>query len=1206
MQTEETSLSPHTHTDANMRNIDPFAPPKAKKKSPKKPAVPKLKPKPKPKPKPKDADALTVHSVDTVRSDHTVTPVVHRHDIEITIGTSTTWSGTTTPSSASVHSNMTTPTLSRLSTIDKKKDDPVHITMTSSPSHFAAQPQAIGTVVALYDFHSDRPHSLPFKKGDTIQVLLKLDSGWWDGVHTASGKRGWFPSNYTKTVEQSPSQPTTPKKEKKDKNDTTRDLRSSLSAFSMSQDRQSSASPRRPASSSAGNAIPDEQGAPPSRDTTRDPMLRDTTSRDPLSRDSLQALNYQNTLNNLSPAHTRSGTSTPASDYEVGLANSVTGQRKGSVVSYSSTSGRSLSPVIDSLDSAQSTGSVSINSLDPAQGVLVTELPEASPANPASYWIPQTSSCGQLYWTEPVSGMYMTSLPFQKVTDPSDPGPTELTVAVPRVMAPPRQVVESARALETVTDSVPVPAPRLDSTESAASASEANLVRLRAIEGYELVHPGTWESLEQLMDTFIEEQTFDALCSILALLHLCSDKALNMLFRQLQTSVGQRTIGMFAGDGEGPTEADAEEILRLQEQLSEFLTETRIIAGNKDLETFIKPFGASIETQPPAVQSQAAKDSQILGLLHQKRGMILSLLTQLSQQPHGEIDDSVVLLRAVKQALVNTTESVFAVLESIDLGPLSKTNNKHVLIDFLEFKQQLYENLSAGSYSKIPHTMDQAISATLALQEEREALHNFSSRMMTEPSSSTMVDGSPALGHVIPPPSTYSRQSSTRSASSLPWFIQAEYDSGLILDDKNNVRAGSIIALVERLTHHDSLDSNFNSTMLLTFRTFMTPHMLLELLIQRFTIQPPEGLTAEEFDLWESKKQRPIRIRVYNILKNWLEHNWLEPISPVTHDLLGQIETFVLQMVSQNFPGAKQLLTSIQVRQKGEELKKRMIQNPAPTPSPIISRNFKRQKLQDLDSVELCRQLTIRESRLFCAISPIECLNKEWNSKRGTSGGGEPSNIRKFIQNSNCLTNWVAACILAEKDTKKRASVIKYFVQVSEQCRQINNFSSMTAIISALYSSTIHRLKKSWELVSARTMASLENMNKLMNSTRNFNEYRDMLHLVNPPIIPFFGVYLTDLTFVADGNPDFIKGEPKLINFSKRTKTAEIVREIQQYQSIPYSFQELPEVQQRVAARFKEAPSIDDQYETSLALEPRDKQPSNDKMAKILQENGFL
>lgn len=1142
-----------------MRNIDVFAAPKAKKKP-----VKKKKTVAKPRP----LKPPSVHSVDTVTSDSTIT--------------------------------MTTPTLSRLSTIDSK-DDPVHITMTSSPSHFTQQPQAIGTVVALYDFHSDRPHSLPFKKGDTIQVLLKLDSGWWDGVHSGSGKRGWFPSNYTKAVD-----PATPKRDR----DSTRDLRSSLSAFSMSQERQSSASPRR-APSSAGSLIPDEPKEKESRDVfnTRDPFAprdplsapRDTISRDPLSRDSLNALNLNNSI---SPAHTRSGTSTPASDYEVGLANSVTGQRKGSVVSYSSTSGRSLSPVIDSLDSAQSTGSVSINSLDPGQGVLVTELPEASPANPASYWIPQTSSCGQLYWTEPVSGMYMASLPFQKVTDPSDPGPTELTVAVPRVMAPPRAVVDSARALETVSDSVPVPAPRLDSTESAASASEANLVRLRAIEGYELVVPGTWETLEQLMDTFIAEQTFDALCSILALLHLCSDKALNMLFRRLQTSVGQRTIGMFAGDGEGPTENDASEILALQEQLSEFLTETRLIAGNKDLETFVKPFGASIETQPPAAQSQASKDSQILGLLHQKRGMILSLLTQLSQQPRGEMDDSVVLLRAVKQALVNTTESVFSVLESIDLGPLSKTNNKHVLLDFLEFKQQLYENLSAGSYSKIPHTMDQAISATLALQEEREALHNFSSRMMAEPSASGVVDGAPVMGHAAPPPSTYSRQSSTRSASSLPWFIQAEYDSGLILDDKGNVRAGSTIALVERLTHHDSLDSSFNSTMLLTFRTFMTPHMLLELLIQRFTIQPPEGLTAEEFDLWESKKQRPIRIRVYNILKNWLEHNWLEPVSPVTHDLLAQIETFVLQMVSQNFPGAKQLLTSIQVRQKGEEIKKRMIQNTAPTPPPILSRNFKRQKLQELDSVEMCRQLTIRESRLFCAISPIECLNKEWNSKRGVQGG-EPSNIRKFIQNSNCLTNWVAACILAEKDTKKRASTIKYFVQVSEQCRQINNFSSMTAIISALYSSTIHRLKKSWELVSARTMASLENMNKLMNSTRNFNEYRDMLHLVNPPIIPFFGVYLTDLTFVADGNPDFIKGEPKLINFSKRTKTADIVREIQQYQSIPYSFQELPEVQVRVAGKFKDAPSIDDQYETSLALEPRDKQPT-DKMAKILQENGFL
>lgn len=49
-------------------------------------------------------------------------------------------------------------------------------------------------VVALYDYDGSEAFSLKFKKGDSIQVLAKLDSGWWDGI--CFEKRGWFPSNF--------------------------------------------------------------------------------------------------------------------------------------------------------------------------------------------------------------------------------------------------------------------------------------------------------------------------------------------------------------------------------------------------------------------------------------------------------------------------------------------------------------------------------------------------------------------------------------------------------------------------------------------------------------------------------------------------------------------------------------------------------------------------------------------------------------------------------------------------------------------------------------------------------------------------------------------------------------------------------------------------------------------------------------------------
>src|SRR5204863_857346 len=45
-----------------------------------------------------------------------------------------------------------------------------------------------------YDYNASDPTSLSFCRGDVIQVLNQLESGWWDGV--INGVRGWFPSNY--------------------------------------------------------------------------------------------------------------------------------------------------------------------------------------------------------------------------------------------------------------------------------------------------------------------------------------------------------------------------------------------------------------------------------------------------------------------------------------------------------------------------------------------------------------------------------------------------------------------------------------------------------------------------------------------------------------------------------------------------------------------------------------------------------------------------------------------------------------------------------------------------------------------------------------------------------------------------------------------------------------------------------------------------
>lgn len=475
-----------------------------------------------------------------------------------------------------------------------------------------------------------------------------------------------------------------------------------------------------------------------------------------------------------------------------------------------------------------------------------------------------------------------------------------------------------------------------------------------------------------------------------------------------------------------------------------------------------------------------------------------------------------------------------------------------------------------------------------------------------------------------------------------PWFLQLEHGDEMVYDRRGAPRGGTIRALVEQLTLHDKLLPDFNTAMLLTFRSFTDASELFDLLVDRFSIQPPEGLTAEEFQQWTEKKQVPIRIRVVNILKQWLETYWLEDdiiedigsisgpssstrtvgssflsmSSSTTNSsqsrniLLDSMLKFANQLNAQKFPGASTLINLIEQRMRNKEPSfKRMIKtNPAPKPAPVLPKSLKKFRLFDIDPLELARQLSLREFKLFVVITAQECLNR-CVSRKVSLPSGHSNQIGRFIRNSNQLTSWVSWSILSFPDAKKRAQAIKYFVDTAIHCRAMNNFSSMTAVISGLHSSTIHRMKKTWELVSPKTRSKLDSMNQLMTSSRNFNEYRDLLSSVQLPAVPFFGVYLTDLTFTEDGNPDFLQNDFRVINFAKRAKAASTIENIRQFQRMPYNFEEIEEIQTFMEDGFENSPPIEEQYDTSLSIEPRDKGGSTDKgekVAKLLEENGIL
>ncbi|KAG9035607.1 hypothetical protein FRB95_011013 [Tulasnella sp. JGI-2019a] len=426
------------------------------------------------------------------------------------------------------------------------------------------------------------------------------------------------------------------------------------------------------------------------------------------------------------------------------------------------------------------------------------------------------------------------------------------------------------------------------------------------------------------------------------------------------------------------------------------------------------------------------------------------------------------------------------------------------------------------------------------------------------------------------------------------WYLKNESDDKeILINPDGGVRGGTLRALVERLTLHTHRDAVFIDTFLITFKSFTTVDELFDMLVDRFNIPEPQGLTAEERTEWVNKKLTPIRFRVINILRSLVMDNHV--LEKEDMYIMRRIHDFASR-VKHVAPPAQQLMLMVERANAGGDRAMRPTELTNPPPS--LMPKTKVPKLLDIEPLELARQLTILESRLFMMIRPMECL------ARAKEQPGEEDSIRRIIGTSNKIASWVADSVLSLSDPKRRSLIIKHFIMVAERCRDLNNFSTMAALIAGLNSPPIRRLKRSWEPLTARTHAQLDDVENTLDSGKNFTGYRQILASVNPPCIPFLGVYLTVLTFIQDGNKDLLVKEGNLINFGKRQKAAEVIREIKKYQSKPYNLFEIPTIQNFLETSLGALENAPDFWEISMRLEPRERE--DEKMARLLQESGFL
>ncbi|KAI9149171.1 Ras guanine nucleotide exchange factor A [Paramyrothecium foliicola] len=445
-------------------------------------------------------------------------------------------------------------------------------------------------------------------------------------------------------------------------------------------------------------------------------------------------------------------------------------------------------------------------------------------------------------------------------------------------------------------------------------------------------------------------------------------------------------------------------------------------------------------------------------------------------------------------------------------------------------------------------------------------------------------------------------------------LLEKTYAHELMFNKEGQVTGGSLPALVERLTSHESTpDATFVSTFYLTFRLFCSPLKLTEALIERF-----------EYVGDSTHMAGPVRLRVYNAFKGWLESHWRDETDRVA---LRLIIPFAEMRLGAVLPSAGRRLLELARRVSGDgSLVPRLVSAlgknnasvaqlvaaDAPMPQPSITKsqqnllnNFKNggnlPTILDFEPVELARQLTLRQMDIFCAILPEELLASQWMK----NGGVNAPNVKAMSALSTDLSNLVTDTILQYPEIKKRAAVIKQWIKIAQHCYELHNYDGLLAIICILNSSTISRLLKTWDAVSQKRKDALRTLQEIVEPAQNHKALRTRLHDHVSPCLPFLGMYLTDLTFVDIGNPatkhislgndteDDGQNGLTVVNFDKHNRTAKIIGELQRFQ-IPYRLTELPDMQDWLGAqiqRVRESCEGNVQvtyYRKSLLLEPRE------------------
>uniref|UniRef100_A0A8C2ZWQ2 Ral guanine nucleotide dissociation stimulator-like 1 n=1 Tax=Cyclopterus lumpus TaxID=8103 RepID=A0A8C2ZWQ2_CYCLU len=371
-----------------------------------------------------------------------------------------------------------------------------------------------------------------------------------------------------------------------------------------------------------------------------------------------------------------------------------------------------------------------------------------------------------------------------------------------------------------------------------------------------------------------------------------------------------------------------------------------------------------------------------------------------------------------------------------------------------------------------------------------------------------------------------------------------------------SIRAGTLERLVETLlTAFGDNDLTYTSIFLSTYRAFASTKTVLQLLLDRYG----SGEEIEQDAGKGSETSGAIRRALASILRAWLDQcpeDFQEPPDyPCLHKLMDYL--------SRTLPGSEAL-------RRAQGLLEQLRSQASVDESDVGFHGNSSFCLGEEEEVEievqedfmsfeadlLAEQLTYMDALLFKKVVPHHCLGSVWSQRDKKHNKHSAPTVRATITQFNAVAACVVSTVLKHRQLRPhvRARVIQRWIDIAQECRIRKNFSSLRAIVSALQSNPLYRLKRAWACVHKDSMQTFEELSDIFSDHNNYLTSRELLMREGTSkfaslescakehqkrthkrlqlqkemgamqgTIPYLGTFLTDLTMLDTALPDLVE-----------------------------------------------------------------------------------